>query len=81
VVFVLTKVDQQPDWRAVLDDDRDKIAGRVPAFAEAPWFPVASPLAEKALAAGLPAGAARSLRERSGSRRVSSTPRCRTTTA
>jgi hypothetical protein len=66
VAFVLTKVDQQPQWQDVLADNRAKVAERVPAFAEAPWFPVASPLAETALRPNLPPDAARALRERSG---------------
>ncbi len=66
VAFVLTKVDQNPAWRDVLDDDRRKVAQHAPAFADAPWFPVAAPLAERSLDPGLSERAATVLRERSG---------------
>jgi hypothetical protein len=66
VTFALTKVDQHTSWREVLAENREKIGTRAPRFAEAPWFPVAAPLAEKSLKPTLPAEAARTLRERSG---------------
>ena len=64
--FVLTKVDQHPAWRDVLADNRKLVAERAPAFAGAPWFPVAAPLAEKSLDPALPAPAVQALLERSG---------------
>ena len=66
VAFVLTKVDQQPAWRDILAGNRDRIASVAPEFADAPWFPVASPLAERSLDPTLPEEAKRALRERSG---------------
>ncbi|UDY35003.1 dynamin family protein [Dermatobacter hominis] len=66
VAFVLTKVDQNPGWRDVLADDLARIAERAPAFADAPWFPVAAPLAERSVDPSLPVEARRTLRERSG---------------
>lgn len=66
VVFVLTKVDQQPEWRAVLADNQARIASVAPSFDGAPWFPVASPLAERSLSSDLTEQARRALRERSG---------------
>ncbi len=66
VAFVLTKVDQNPGWRDVMADDLASVAERAPAFADAPWFPVAAPLAERSLDPSLPVGARATLRERSG---------------
>lgn len=66
VAFVLTKVDQNPAWRDVLEDDRKKVAEYAPAFADAPWFPVSAPLAERSLDPTLSDQAATVLRERSG---------------
>jgi Dynamin family len=66
VAFVLTKIDQSTAWRDVMAEDRALVADRVPAFAGAPWIAVAAPLAERSLDPGLPAAAARALRERSG---------------
>jgi hypothetical protein len=66
VVFVLTKTDQQPEWRTILAENRAAVLRRAPIFDGAPWFPVAAPLAEKSLDPALPVEAARVLRQRSG---------------
>jgi 50S ribosome-binding GTPase len=51
VVFALTKIDAYPGWRRIRDDNRDLLRARAPRFAQAPWFPVSSTLAELALQA------------------------------
>ncbi|GAA2632680.1 dynamin family protein [Paractinoplanes durhamensis] len=49
VVFALTKIDAYPGWRRIADDNRALLRAHAPRFAEAPWFPVSSALAELAL--------------------------------
>jgi hypothetical protein len=51
VVFALTKIDAYPGWRRIADDNRNLLRAHAPRFAEAPWFPVSSALAELALQA------------------------------
>ncbi|GAA0527802.1 dynamin family protein [Paractinoplanes ferrugineus] len=48
VVFALTKIDAYPGWRRIADDNRNLLRAHAPRFAEAPWFPVSSALAELA---------------------------------
>ncbi|GIM94931.1 dynamin family protein [Paractinoplanes toevensis] len=48
VVFALTKIDAYPGWRRIADDNRALLRAHAPRFAEAPWFPVSSSLAELA---------------------------------
>ncbi|MBA2321732.1 MAG: dynamin family protein, partial [Deltaproteobacteria bacterium] len=66
VMFALAKVDENGSWREVLEANRQAIADRAPQFKNAPWFPVAAPLAEQALQPALSETAAQTLRERSG---------------
>ena len=49
VVFALTKIDAYPGWRRIADDNRTLLRAHAPRFAQAPWFPVSSALAELAL--------------------------------
>lgn len=49
VLFALTKIDAYPGWRTILDDDRSLLRAHAPRFANAPFFPVSSRLAELAL--------------------------------
>ena len=65
VTFVLTKIDQLPEWEAVLADNRAKIGARIPDLGDMPWFPVSATLAETARTSNLPPDAARQLREQS----------------
>jgi hypothetical protein len=51
VVFALTKIDAYPGWRRIADDNRALLRAHAPRFAEAPWFPVSSTLAELAVTA------------------------------
>lgn len=48
VVFALTKVDAFAGWRRIADDNRALLRAHAPRFADAPWFPVSSRLAELA---------------------------------
>jgi hypothetical protein len=41
VVFVLTKIDERPDWIDVVSSNRAQLERHAPALARAPWFPVA----------------------------------------
>ncbi|MEU4238378.1 dynamin family protein [Actinoplanes sp. NPDC026619] len=54
VVFALTKIDAYPGWRRIAEDNQALLRAHAPRFAEAPWFPVSSSLAELALTS--PAG-------------------------
>jgi dynamin family protein len=49
VVFALTKIDAYPGWRQIAEDNRTLLRAHAPRFAEAPWYPVSSRLAELAL--------------------------------
>ena len=49
VVFALTKIDAYPGWRRIAEDNRALLRAHAPRFAEAPWFPVSSMLAELAV--------------------------------
>lgn len=51
VVFVLTKTDNYPNWREVMEQDRALIAEHAPRYARAPWFAVSAALEEEAQAA------------------------------
>ncbi|MEJ2862727.1 hypothetical protein [Actinomycetospora flava] len=64
VVFALTRTEAHRGWRTVLEADRALVAGHVPRLADAPWFPVAAALAQRAARAD--AAAAEALRRRSG---------------
>ena len=48
VLFVLTQTDKFPQWRQILDRNRELIAEHAPAHASAPWFAVSSLLREEA---------------------------------
>ncbi|GIF22237.1 hypothetical protein BJ973_002561 [Actinoplanes tereljensis] len=48
VVFALTKIDAYPGWRRIAEDNQALLRAHAPRFAEAPWFPVSSSLAELA---------------------------------
>ncbi|MEV4401518.1 dynamin family protein [Actinoplanes sp. NPDC049598] len=52
VVFALTKVDAFPGWRRIAEDNQALLRAHAPRFADAPWFPVSSLLAELAVQAG-----------------------------
>lgn len=49
VLFALTKIDAFPGWRTILDDNRSLLRAHAPRFANSPFFPVSSRLAELAL--------------------------------
>lgn len=66
VTFALTKVDENAAWRDVLADNQAAVAKHAPSFTDAPWFPVAAPLAEMALAPGVAEANAQRFLERSG---------------
>jgi GTPase Era involved in 16S rRNA processing len=68
ILVVLTKTDAHPGWRTIVEDDRATLGRRLPAYAEAPVFPVSSRLkaaADRSLAQG-DAEFARELVEESG---------------
>jgi hypothetical protein len=50
VIIVVSKTDDYPGWKRVLDDDTDLLARFAPALANAPILPVSARLAEAALA-------------------------------
>ena len=52
VLFALTKIDAYPGWRRIAEDNRALLAAHAPRFADAPWFPVSSALAELAVQSG-----------------------------
>lgn len=51
VVFALTKIDVFAGWRRIADDNQALLRAHAPRFADAPWFPVSSALAELAVTA------------------------------
>lgn len=51
VVFVLTKIDATPNWKAVLQENREVLARHAPRYATAPVVPVSARLAARARAA------------------------------
>lgn len=63
VMFALTKIDAYPGWQRIRDDDIALLQTHAPRFANAPFFPVSSRLAELALT--MPVDAAKTLIEES----------------
>jgi hypothetical protein len=48
IIVALTKIDAHPGWRTILEDDRAILRQRLPAYADAPVFPVSSRLKARA---------------------------------
>jgi len=59
VMFALTKIDTYPGWQRIRDDNIALLQTHAPRFANAPFFPVSSRLAEMALT--MPVEAAKTL--------------------
>ncbi|MGH8791735.1 MAG: dynamin family protein [Stackebrandtia sp.] len=59
VLFALTKIDTYPGWQRIRDDDVALLQTHAPRFANAPFFPVSSRLAEMAMT--MPPDAAKTL--------------------
>ena len=59
VMFALTKIDAYPGWQRIRDDDIALLQSHAPRFANAPFFPVSSRLAEMAMS--MPVDAAKTL--------------------
>jgi predicted GTPase len=64
VLIVLTKVDIYPGYERILEDNRALLARSAPRFAECPWVPVSSRVAERGL--GLDPEVAAQIRTESG---------------
>ena len=48
VLFVMTRIDQHPGWRRIMDANRDLIGGRAARYRSAPWFAVSNQIKQEA---------------------------------